>query len=298
MPETAALRRSRAAGNWVLLSFGHGYCAQALSRLLHRQGGWTIYGTTRSERDRATVIDSGAEHRIWPSHSLADELAEATHLLISTPPGDTGDPVLAQYGEQLAACGNRFSWVGYLSTTAVYGDRNGGWVDEAAPLTPSTSRGKRRVMAEQGWRNLCRRSAVPAHIFRLAGIYGPDRGPLAQIRSGKKKRQVVKTGQVFNRIHVDDIARSLFASMMNPDPGAVYNLSDNCPAPPEEVADYAAQLLGVPPLPRVSFADAELSPVARSFYGESKRVDNSRLKDELKVSLLHPDYKSGLRSLV
>ena len=209
-----------------------------------------------------------------------------------------GDPALTQLGERLAACGDRLSWVGYLSTTAVYGDRNGGWVDESDTLAPSTRRGKWRVQAEQGWQRLCRQSGVPVHIFRLAGIYGPGRGPLAQIRSGKKTRQTVKPGQIFNRIHVDDIARSLHASMMDPNPGAVYNLCDDCPAAPEEVADFAAKLLGVPPLPRVAYEDAELSPMARSFYGESKRVSNARLKDELKVRLLHGGYQSGLRSLV
>ncbi len=282
----------------VLLSLGHGYSAQALSRLLFRQGGWKVYGTTRSQAGCAKVVESRAECRVWPGHDLACELAEATHLLVSAPPSDMGDPVLRQLGERLADCGDRFSWVGYLSTTAVYGDRNGGWVDESDVPAPSTRRGKWRLQAEQGWQQLFQRSAVPVHIFRLAGIYGPGRGPLALIRSRKKTRQTVKPGQVFNRIHVDDIAGSLHASMMNPNPGAVYNLCDNCPAPPEEVADFAAQLLGVPPLPRVACEDAELSPTARSFYGESKRVSNGRLKGELKVMLLHCDYKSGLRSLV
>ena len=290
--------RGNAAGAQVLLNFGHGYCARALSRLLNRRGGWKIYGTTRSAQECASVVESGAECRIWPGHDLAEELAEATHLLISTPPATAGDPVLEQLREQLAACADRLSWVGYLSTTAVYGDRNGGWVDETDALTPSTQRGKRRVRAEQDWQELCQRRAVPVHVFRLAGIYGPGRGPLAQIRAGKKKRQTVKPGQIFNRIHVDDIARSLLASMTKPNPGAVYNVCDSCPAPPEEVADFAAQLLGVPRLPRVAYEDAELSPMARSFFGESKRVSNARLKDELKVSLLHSGYKSGLRSLL
>ena len=184
-------------------------------------------------------------------------------------------------------------WVGYLSTTGVYGDHGGEWVDEATPLTPSTKRGHHRVTAEAQWQA----QPLPLHIFRLAGIYGPGRGPFAKVRAGTARR-IVKPNQVFSRIHVDDIAQVLLASIDRPNPGAIYNVCDDEAAPPEEVLAHAAALLGVELPPEEDYATAEMTPMARSFYAESKRVRNSRMKEELGVELRYPSYRDGLRALL
>ncbi|MDP2086183.1 MAG: SDR family oxidoreductase [Gemmobacter sp.] len=274
----------------TLLSLGHGYCAQALARVLIAQG-WRVIGTTR-DPDRARAMDAeGVEPLLWPVESLAPTLAAATHVLQSMAPGATGDPVLARHAAELAEA--RPAWVGYLSTTGVYGDHLGGWVDEAAPLAPTTARGQARVDAEAAWQAL----GLPLHIFRLAGIYGPGRGPFEKVRNGTARR-IIKPGQVFSRIHVEDIAQVLAASIARPDPGAVYNVCDDDPAPPEDVLAHAAELLGLPPPPAEDWKTADMTPMARSFYAESKRVRNDRIKRDLGVRLLYPDYRSGLRALL
>ncbi len=198
--------------------------------------------------------------RVWPGDDLGDVIAEATHILASAAPDDDGDPVLPTLGASIAAASVR--WVGYLSTTGVYGDHGGDWVNETATLAPATERGQRRVAAEAAWQAL----GVPLHIFRLAGIYGPGRGPFEKVRSGRARR-IVKPGQVFSRIHVDDIAQVLAASIAAPNPGA-YNVADDEPAPPQDVIAFAARLLHLPAPPEVPFGEAELSPMARSFYAE------------------------------
>ncbi|RAZ85735.1 SDR family oxidoreductase [Cereibacter johrii] len=273
----------------TLLSLGHGYSAQALAHRLLPQG-WTVIGTTRSAAKAADFEAGGIEPLLWPG-DLGPALARSTHILASAAPGRDGDPFLATHGAELARA--RARWVGYLSTTGVYGDHAGGWVDEDTPLTPSTERGQARVGAERQWQAL----GLPLHIFRLAGIYGPGRGPFEKVRDGTARR-IVKPGQVFSRIHVADIAQVLEASMQRPDPGAVYNVCDDDPAPPEDVLGYAAELLGLPPPPEVPYDEAEMTPMARSFYAESKRVRNDRIKARLGIALLHPDYRSGLRSLL
>ncbi|KJZ21196.1 SDR family oxidoreductase [Loktanella sp. S4079] len=277
----------------TLLSFGHGYSAQALGRLLLPQG-HKIIGTTRNNDGLADVERSGAEAVLWPGTDMTAALDQATHLLISAAPNDEGDPVLDQLREQITARAGQFKWVGYLSTTGVYGDHNGDWVDENTPLTPATKRGIARVKAEAEWAAI---PDLPLHIFRLAGIYGPGRGPFAKVRNGTARR-IIKQGQVFSRIHVEDIAQVLAASIAQPNPGAAYNLCDNDPAPPEDVIGYAAELLGLPIPPAENFETAEMTPMARSFYAESKKVRNDRIKDELGVKLIYPDYRTGLRSLL
>lgn len=276
----------------TLLSFGHGYSAGALSPILHRQG-WTIFGTTRSADKSDRVRATGAKPLIWPDASITEQLDQASHLLISAGPNADGDPVLNALRDDIAARRDQFAWVGYLSTTGVYGDHNGGWVDENTPLAPSTKRGQLRVAAEADWQSL----DVPLHIFRLAGIYGPGRGPFAKVRNGTARR-IIKDGQVFSRIHVDDIAQVLAASIAQPNPGAIYNLCDDDPAPPQDVIAYAAELLGMPIPEAVAFADADMTPMARSFYAESKKVRNDRIKDQLGVSLIYPDYRCGLHALL
>jgi len=273
----------------TLLSIGHGYSATALSRRL-KKSGWRIIGTTRSAEKAERLRTAGIEPLIWPGTPLP--LDAATHVLTSVSPTETGDPVIAEAGKDLRAA-THLDWVGYLSTTGVYGDHAGGWVDETTPLTPSTDRGRARVAAEAEWAQL----GLPLHVFRLAGIYGPGRGPFAKVKSGRARR-IIKTGQVFSRIHVDDIGQVLAASIARPDPGAVYNVCDDDPAPPQDVIAHAAKLLGLPVPEAVAFEDAEMSPMARSFYAESKRVRNNRIKDELGVELAYPDYRTGLAAVL
>ena len=277
----------------TLLSFGHGYSARALERLLLPQG-WRVIGTTRSDDKAAALTARGVEPRIWPGADMTPALDAATHLLISASPDDGSDPVLDALGDEIAARAGQFAWVGYLSTTGVYGDHDGGWVDESTPLTPATRRGQARVAAEAAWAAI---PGLPLHIFRLAGIYGPGRGPFEKVRNGTARR-IIKDGQVFSRTHVDDIAQVLAASIARPDPGAIYNVCDDDPAPPQDVIAYAAELLGLPVPEAVRFEEADMTPMARSFYAESKRVRNDRIKDDLGVDLLFPDYRSGLRALL
>lgn len=276
----------------TLLSFGHGYSARALSRILLPQD-WRIIGTTRSEDKAARLHNEGVEPRIWPGADMEPALNAATHLLISAAPNDDGDPVLAQLESEIAKRAGQFEWVGYLSTTGVYGDHNGGWVDESTPLTPTSSRGVARVQAEAAWQSI---PDLPLHIFRLAGIYGPGRGPFAKVRNGTARR-IIKDNQVFSRTHVADIARVLAASIKQPNAGGIYNVCDNDPAPPQDVIAYAADLLDMPVPEAVRFEDADMTPMAKSFYSESKKVRNDRIKSELGVDLLYPDYKSGLKAL-
>jgi nucleoside-diphosphate-sugar epimerase len=280
----------------TLLSFGHGYTARALARRLVAQG-WTVIGTTRSADKAAALAAEGVEPLVWPGADLGPALARATHLLTSVAPDGEGDPVLRAAGGQIAAAAGHVRWAGYLSTSGVYGDHAGGWVDEATPLTPATERGRARVAAEAEWRALAGASGLPLHVFRLAGIYGPGRGPFEKVRDGSARR-IIKAGQVFSRCHVEDIAQVLEASINRPNPGAAYNICDDDPAPPEDVIGHAAELLGLPLPPAEDYATAEMTPMARSFYAESKRVRNDRIKGELGVRLIHPTYREGLAALL
>ncbi|WP_103257536.1 SDR family oxidoreductase [Tabrizicola aquatica] len=274
----------------TLLSLGHGYSARALARRLVPQG-WRIIGTTRNLAKAQAFRDEGVEPLLWPG-DLGPALAQATHILCSAAPDAQGDPFLQAVPDIAAA---RAEWVGYLSTTGVYGDHQGGWVDEATPLTPQSDRGRQRVLAEEQWRA----TGLPVHIFRLAGIYGPGRGPFEKVRDGTARR-IIKPNQVFSRIHVDDIAQVLEASIRRPNPGAAYNVCDDNPCPPQEVIGYAAQLLGMPEPPAVPFEAVAptMTPMALGFYQESKRVRNDRIKDELGVNLRYPDYPEGLAALL
>ncbi|MEL6509535.1 MAG: SDR family oxidoreductase [Pseudomonadota bacterium] len=277
----------------TLLSFGHGYSARALTRLLLPQG-WAVIGTTRSEEKAETLRSEGVDPLVWPGADMTDALARATHLLISAGPDEHGDPVLAQMADKIVAKAPDLEWAGYLSTTGVYGDHNGGWVDETAALTPATKRGQLRVEAEAQWKAI---PDLPLHIFRLAGIYGPGRGPFSKVRNGTARR-IIKKGQVFSRTHVEDIAQILHASINKPNPGAAYNVCDDDPAPPQDVIAYAAKLLGLPIPEAIDFDKAEMSPMARSFYAESKKVSNKRIKEELGVDLIYPNYRAGLQALL
>lgn len=276
----------------TLLCLGYGYSAAALARRLIPQG-WVVIGTTRHPDRAAALHGQGVEPLAWPGdlgRALDGALDRATHILASAAPDAAGDPFLRSAPRIARA---RPQWVGYLSTTGVYGDHQGAWVDETTPLTPASDRGRWRVLAEEQWRA----TGLPLHIFRLAGIYGPGRGPFEKVRDGTARR-ILKPGQVFSRIHVEDIAQVLAASIARPNPGTAYNVCDDDPAPPEDVLSEAARLLGLPEPPAIPFDQAAMSPMARSFYSESKRVRNDRIKTELGVRLRYPDYRSGLAALM
>ncbi|SHH47625.1 SDR family oxidoreductase [Cognatishimia maritima] len=276
----------------TLLSLGHGLSAQTLTKHLHADG-WRVIGTTRKADKAERLRAGGVEPLLWPC-DLTEVLPQVRHVLVSAAPDADGDPMLRHAGDLIAKAAPHLEWVGYLSTTGVYGDHDGGWVDEESELDPATVRGQRRVKAEQEWLAI---PGLPVHVFRLAGIYGPGRGPFAKLRRGVAHR-VIKKNQIFSRIHVDDIAQVLAASIAQPNPGRIYNVCDDDPQPPEVVIEYAAELLGMSPPPAVPFEEADMSPMARSFYSDSKRVRNDRIKDELGVTLKYPDFKSALKAML
>ena len=280
----------------TLLVFGYGYTARVIGQNLLAEG-WRVIGTTRSSDKAATMTADGIEPVLWPAEDISGAFAAATHILLSAAPSEEGDPVLVALESEIRQRAGQYKWVGYLSTTAVYGDRNGGWVDETSPLSPATRRGQLRAEAEQAWLNLGAETGLPVHIFRLAGIYGPGRGPFAKVRAGTARR-IIKKGQVFSRTHVEDIAQVLRASIAQPNAGAIYNVCDNDPAPPQEVIAEAARMLNRPPPEAVDFETAEMTPMARSFYAESKKVSNRRILEELGIILKYPDYHSGLKALL
>lgn len=273
----------------TLLSLGHGYTSSALAARLVPLG-WTVIGTCRDPARADLLRATGVEPLLLPA-DLSPALARATHVLAAAAPDAQGDPFLRMVGAALRAAQPR--WVGYLSTTAVYGDHQGAWVDEATPINPQSLRARQRVQAEAAWLA----TGLPVHIFRLAGIYGPGRGPFEKVRDGSARR-IIKPGQVFSRIHVADIAETLLASIRRPNPGAIYNVCDDDPAPAEDVLSHAAHLLGLPEPPAIPYDEAEMTPLARSFYAESKRVRNDRIKTELGVKLRYPDYRAGLAELL
>ncbi len=276
----------------TLLSLGHGFSARELGRSLVPKG-WQVIGTTRKSEKFPEFIAEGVAPLLWPC-DLAVALEGVTHLLTSIAPDANGDPVMRDHRAAIISAAPDLEWVGYLSTTGVYGDHDGGWVDELSPTDPATVRGQRRVLAEREWLDI---AELPTHVFRLAGIYGPGRGPFAKLRHGIAQR-VIKKNQVFSRAHVEDIAQVLAASIAQPNPGQIYNVCDDDPAPPQDVIEYAAELLGMEPPPAVAFDDAEMSAMARSCYSDSKRVRNDRIKEELGVVLQRPTYKAALRSML
>ena len=270
-----------------LLVFGLGYTARALVKRLGPD--WAVIGTTHDGRDGTL--------RFHRNHKLPDEVFEGiTHALVSIPPDKTGDPALDLHGSDIAALPG-LSWVGYLSTTGVYGTRDGGWVDETSELRPSGERGRMRVKAEAAWNQPRREAGLPVHIFRLAGIYGPGRSAFDPLRAGTAKR-IDAGAQKFSRIHVDDITNVLLASIAKPRSGAIYNVCDDEPAAQADVIAYAAMLLGIEPPPLLPLAEADLSPMARSFYADNKRVSNALIKRELGVTLRYPNYRAGLNAIL
>lgn len=284
-----------------LLAFGLGYSARAFADLALARG-WHVSGTTRSLEKAAALAKVGIDAHLFdpgagtvPDTSILDGV---THIVSSIAPDQDGDAVLAAFGNRIAEALD-VQWTAYLSTTGVYGDSGGNWVDETSPTTPRLARAKRRVAAENAWLKLFADHRHPVHIFRLAGIYGPGRSVFETIRAGRARR-IDRPDQLFGRIHVDDIAAVLMASAERPNPGAIYNVCDDEPAAPADVTTFGCELLGVEPPPLISFEDAvkDMSPMGRSFWEDNRKVRNRRIHEELGVDLTYPDYRAGLRAIL
>lgn len=280
-----------------LFIFGVGYSSKAFVERIRHRCSW-IGGTTRSQAKAEQLKALGVEPFLFdgtqPGEGIREALADATHVLQSIAPDEAGDPVLIHHGVDVAA--GRPQWIGYLSTVGVYGDHDGAWVDEDTPCRPVSRRSVQRVAAENAWLEFAATTELPVQIFRLSGIYGPGRNALVNLRNGTARR-LVKPGQVFNRIRVEDIAGALEASLAEPKT-RIYNVTDDEPAPPQDVVTYAARILGMQPPPEQDFETAELSPMARSFYGENKRVSNARIKRELGFEFSYANYRKSLDQLI
>jgi nucleoside-diphosphate-sugar epimerase len=282
-----------------LFVFGLGY--SALHYVTTRLRGERVAGSARTHEkaERIGASHPNIEALLFNAPvldtNITERLARATALLVSIPPSDLGDRVLAHFTDALTSAAN-LKRIVYLSTIGVYGDANGAWIDENAPTEPNSGRNRARVSAEQEWLALGERADKKITILRLAGIYGPGRNALVNLREGKARR-IVKPGQVFNRIHVEDIARAIEAAFTRNAPSGIFNVTDDQPAPPQDVIAYAADLLGIEPPPEIPFETADMTPMARSFYSSNKRVSNRRLKQELGVTLAYPTYREGLRAL-
>ena len=277
-----------------LLIFGHGYTASALVDHLGTED-WEIFGTTRNVDTADLLKENNITPLMWSDDtSIKSIIKRSNCILHSIAPTEVEDPVYEKFAEDIIARSMNLSWFGYLSTTSVYGNHDGQWVDEKTPVNPSGNRGLLRVNAENTWARI---NNLPLHIFRLAGIYGEGRSPLDKIRSGKAQL-ISKPGQFFSRIHVEDIAQVLKASIEMPNRGSIYNVCDDMPAAPDEVLAYAAKLLNYPEPPRINFEEAELSPMAKSFYSDNKRVNNDLIKNEFRLTLKFPNFKAGLDALV
>uniref|UniRef100_E6VC00 NAD-dependent epimerase/dehydratase n=1 Tax=Rhodopseudomonas palustris (strain DX-1) TaxID=652103 RepID=E6VC00_RHOPX len=275
-----------------ILIFGLGYSASYIAQ--HLQGaGIEVAATVRTSAKAEELGRRGITARVFSSSHvdplIADDIKSSDAILSSIPPNESGDPVLASFTGAITS-DSRPRWIGYLSTIGVYGDHLGGWVDETTPAKSEKPRSQLRIAAEQRW------LALGAQVFRLSGIYGPGRNQLEKLAAGTAMR-IIKPGQVFNRIHVADIAAVVAASLSRPRPGAIYNVTDNEPAPPQQVVEFAAELCGLTPPPEIAYEHAELSPMARSFYLENCRVRNDLIRTELGVALAYPSYREGLSAL-
>lgn len=278
-----------------LFIFGVGFSGLEIARLA-RAGGWTVAGTvTTPDKAERLGVEGMETHLFDGTKSLPEAaLAQATHILSSVPPQPTGDPVL----HSCAGLLRQARWLGYLSTTGVYGDTGGAWVDESAPTHPQQARSIARLAAERAWQGLGLETGAIVDIFRLPGIYGPGRSALDQVSQGRARR-IDKPGQSFSRIHVADIAATVMAAITRPSPGGIYNVADDLPAPTKDIVEFACELLGVPAPPLIPWgqAAAAMGPMARSFYTESRKVRNDRIKQVLGVTLRYPTYRHGLHAI-
>jgi len=266
-----------------------------------RARGWTASGTCRENAQKDAWAEAGVESYCFDGEQGSEELEnavrEASHVLVTIPPQKEAGDVVLKHFKKILTESSQLRWLGYLSTTGVYGNRDGGWVDETSELKPGFDHQRRRLEAEEQWRDLYREHRVPVHIFRLAGIYGPGRNLLQRVRQGSARR-IDQPGLVFNRIHVEDVVQVLSASMDRPHPGAIYNVCDDVPSSPAEAVAFACELLHVDTPPLIALEDAELSKMARGFYLTNKKVRNHKIKEELGIQLRYPDYKLGIRSLL
>lgn len=284
----------------TIFFFGMGYSARATARWFRKlvDADTRISGTTRSrskvEELSAEGIRVHAFDGVAPGHMLGTDLAGASHIVMSIPPDRNGDPVFAHHKADLDTS-EKLEWLCYFSTVGVYGDMNGAWIDESAECAPDNERSKRRVEAENAWRDYAKARGVPLMILRLAGIYGPGRSSLEKLREGTARR-IIKPGQVFNRIHVEDIGR-ITAMAAEQKLEGTFNLADDEPAPPQDLVTFGAELLGMEPPPPVDFDDAELSEMARSFYLDNKRCSNAAIKKVLDTELTYPTYREGLQAV-
>lgn len=273
-----------------------GFSAKALAKRLVSQG-WDVSGTVQCVQDyirteNFSVLPFDGSH---PTVEISEAISHATHLLITIPPQPSGDVVLENFAEEISKA-SHLQWIGYISSTGVYGDTQGEWVDESSPLLATTKRNRQRIELESAWLKIGKDHGLPLMVFRCVGIYGPGRNLLASVKQGRARR-IDKPGLVFSRIHSEDLAQILEASMNKPQPSEIYNVSDDCPCPPAEAVEYACNLLGVESPPLVPYEKADLSPTARGFYMTNKRVSNKKIKQELGVKLKYPDYRSGLDAL-
>lgn len=283
-----------------LFCYGYGYVADNLARALVAQDpSWKIVGTTTDSDKLALMRQMGMKAYLFsdkmPFNDPIFAMGGASHVLISIPPNSDGDVVFKAHARDILNM-HSIEWIGYLSSTGVYGNRDGDWVDETDEVRPTSERGSKRAKAETQWLKLRRLADIPINIFRLAGIYGPDRSAIDTVRAGYSKR-VYKEGHAFNRVHIDDIIQVLIASMDQPSPGDIYNLADDDPVPSHEVIAYACELLGkdIPPL--IQYEDDDMSPIAQSFYKDNKRISNKKIKEKLGIKLKYPSYKSGLDAI-
>jgi nucleoside-diphosphate-sugar epimerase len=282
-----------------LFCFGLGYSAQRVARQLADEG-WDVVATARTPMAAENIRQQGyqvCDLTDDAQHNVMSALRGSTHLVVSAAPGEHGDPLLHHIAMPKVEGLEELRWIGYLSTVGVYGDSNGEWIDETSPLAATSLRGRRRIAAEEDWLSFAGRHETRLQIFRLAGIYGPGRSAIDKLRDGTAHR-IVKPGQVFNRIHVDDIAQSVIAGIRGRGSEQIYNVTDDEPGPPQDVVAHAAELLQMPPPPEVPFDEANLSPMAASFYSDNKRIRNDRLRQDLGVSLKFPTYRDGLRAIV
>ena len=281
----------------TLFLFGYGFSGRALARRMAAKG-WAVAATYRDPQGAVGIAADGhTPIDLGDRDAVAAALGHAQALLITAPPGDQGCPGLNGLAGPLAEANAFPDWIGYLSTTGVYGDRQGVWVTEASRLAVQSVEGARRVGAERDWLDVGRGMGLTVTIFRLPGIYGPGRSAFDRLRDGRAQR-VAAPGQVFSRIHVDDLAAGLEASIARPRAGGVYNLCDDEPAPNSDVIAHAAKLLGIAPPPEVALQDANLSPAALRFYAESKRISNARAKAELGWRPAYPTYREGLKAIL
>jgi hypothetical protein len=282
-----------------IFCFGYGFsfekAAQFARKSAHAVG---IGGTVRTEQKAERLRQEGVNAHVFsgdgPGETLGADLRQASHVVLSIPPGEGGDPALLHHRADLDRAEN-LQWLCYYSTVGVYGDFGGAWIDETAPLVPRNARSDRRVAAEQAWRDYAAQRGVPLAVFRLAGIYGPGRSTFDKLRDGTAHR-LVKPGQVFNRIHAEDIGRITILAAEQLLHGT-FNLGDDEPAPPQEVVTYAAELMGVAPPPEQPFDTAEMTPMQRSFYADNKRVSNRAIRTALGIDLLYPNYRAGLDAI-